>query len=155
MQRPFTGYFKVGSTLAHILFDSGSGTDMISPAFVHIARITPIKLEHPIGLQLATIGSRSKVNFGTNAKVEIGPVSTSHYFDVVNIEKYDIIIGTPFMRRFGLKLDFGSNTMDVQGVSIPNQYRAGVPDRVPTSIRGSTKAEPSRSVRQAMATQAD
>ncbi|KAF8596778.1 hypothetical protein BDV93DRAFT_454272 [Ceratobasidium sp. AG-I] len=106
MQRPFTGYFKVGSTLAHILFDSGSGTDMISPAFVHVAQITPIKLEQPIGLQLATIGRGGKVNFGVNANVEIGPVITGHYFDVVDIEKYDIIIGMPFMRRFGMRLRF-------------------------------------------------
>lgn len=154
MQSPFTGYFRVGTTLAHILFDSGSGTDMISPAFVRVAQLTPLKLEQPIGLQLATIGSRSKVNFGVNAEVHIGPVSTGHYFDVVNIEKYDIIIGTPFMRRFGMKLDFGSNTIDVQGTSIPNRHRTEITDRQYHSRpKGSTRAEPSRSEKPAMAAQ--
>ena len=39
---------------------------MISPTFVHVAQINPIKLKQLIGLQLATIGSCSKVNIREN-----------------------------------------------------------------------------------------
>ncbi|QRW03553.1 hypothetical protein RhiLY_02552 [Ceratobasidium sp. AG-Ba] len=52
-QKPMTGYFKVGTTLAYVLFDLGSCTDMISPTFVRVANITPMALDKPIGLQLA------------------------------------------------------------------------------------------------------
>lgn len=112
----------------HVLFNSGLGTDMVLPSFVCVTKLKPIKLEQPIGLPLATIGSCSTVNFGVNAKVEIGPVLTDDSFNVVNIEKYDIIIGTPFMRCFGLKMDFGSDMIDIQGMSIPNRFWAEVSD---------------------------
>ncbi|QRV72049.1 Transposon Tf2-1 polyprotein [Ceratobasidium sp. AG-Ba] len=160
-QKPMTGYFKVGTTLAYVLFDSGSCTDMISPTFVRVANITPMALDKPIGLQLALKGSRGKCNFGVNTEVEIGPVKGTHYFDVVNIEKYDIIIGTPFMRRFGAAVDFSLDVINIKGTHVPNGYRAEVPEtsadrRVRFAKRpsGSTKAEPARSERQVMASEA-
>ncbi|KAG8717624.1 hypothetical protein FRC09_013993 [Ceratobasidium sp. 395] len=33
-QQPITGYYCVGSVLVHVMFDSGSGTNMVSPEFV-------------------------------------------------------------------------------------------------------------------------
>ena len=95
------------------------------------------------------------MSFNANTNVEIGPVNTSHYFDVVNVKKYDAIIGTPIMRQFGMKLDFGSNTIDIQGTLVPNRYRVGVPNWQLACPGGSTRVEPSRSVQQAMANQAN
>ncbi|KEP46697.1 putative Ty3/Gypsy polyprotein/retrotransposon [Rhizoctonia solani 123E] len=144
-QRPFTGYFLVGNTVAHVLFDSGSGTDMISPSFVRVARIKPVELLEPIGLQLATVGSRSKINYGVNAPISIGPINGPHYFDVVNVDKYDVVIGTPYMRRHGIKLDFKSNTIEVEGTQVPNEFRTSVkPEQAVTKLTLSTTAEPSR-----------
>ncbi|QRV99475.1 Transposon Tf2-1 polyprotein [Ceratobasidium sp. AG-Ba] len=160
-QKPMTGYFKVGTTLAYVLFDLGSCTDMISPTFVRVANITPMALDKPIGLQLALKGSRGKCNFGVNTEVEIGPVKGTHYFDVVNIEKYDIIIGTPFMQRFGAAVDFSLDVINIKGTHVPNGYRAEVPEtsadwlvRFAKQPSGSTKAKPARSERQVMASEA-
>ncbi|KAG9090447.1 hypothetical protein FS749_000528 [Ceratobasidium sp. UAMH 11750] len=125
-QKPITGYFKVGTTLAYVLFDSGSCIDMISPTFVRVANIMPIALEKPIGLQLTLKGSRGKCNFGVNTDLEIGPVKGTHYFDVVNIEKYDIIIGTPFMRQFGVSIDFSLDALNIKGTRVPNGFQAEV-----------------------------
>ncbi|KAF8596419.1 hypothetical protein BDV93DRAFT_428366, partial [Ceratobasidium sp. AG-I] len=112
-QRPITGYFRIGPTLAHVLFDSGSEADMMSPEFVRATRIKPMVLENPVGLQLALIGSRGRINFGVNAPLAIGPVVGTHYFDVVNIEKYDVIIGSPFMRKHGISVDFKHNCVRI------------------------------------------
>ena len=33
-------------------------------------------------------------------------VNTSHYFNIVNINRYDVVLGTIFMRKHRIVLDF-------------------------------------------------
>ena len=66
------------------------------------------KLEQPIALQLACIGSKSKVNYGACSTILFGNQRIEETFDIVNIDYYDVILGTPFMRRLGITLDFTS-----------------------------------------------
>jgi len=49
------------------------------------------------------------------------------YVDVANFDHYDMIIGTPFMREHGVKLDFEKNQITVAGVITP-AMRVTVPD---------------------------
>ena len=60
------------------------------------------------------------INFGTRTRLELGPIKEDNaYLDIVNIDRYDMIIGTPFMHRHGLVLDFGNDMMTKQGELIP------------------------------------
>ena len=68
-------------------------------------------LEQPIALQLACIGSRSMINYGTHATIKIGHKVVEEYFNIANIEHYDTILGTPFLRKMGIVLDFRSPGM--------------------------------------------
>jgi hypothetical protein len=34
--------------------------------------------------------------------MEFGPVKASIYFDIVNIDGYDVILGTPFLWEYGV-----------------------------------------------------
>ena len=55
------------------------------------------------------------INFGTRARLELGTITENDaYLDVVNIDRYDMIIGTPFMRKHGLVLDFKRNILSIQ-----------------------------------------
>ncbi|KAG8716564.1 hypothetical protein FRC08_009254 [Ceratobasidium sp. 394] len=145
-QRPITGYYRIGGTLAHVMFDSGSGTDMVSPEFVRATRLKPIELENPVGLQMALIGSRGKINFGLNASLEVGPVSRPHYFDVANIEKYDAILGLPFLKQAKAHLDFDTDEVVIDSTRLPSQYRADAPAAARSRRdRRSTRPEPPRS----------
>ena len=65
-------------------------------------------LEKPIALQLACIGSQSMVNYGTHVTIKIGRKVVEEYS---NIEHYNAILGTPFLRKMGIVLDFRSPGM--------------------------------------------
>ncbi|KAF7966752.1 hypothetical protein HWV62_37205 [Athelia sp. TMB] len=88
------------------LFDSGSTTDSITPEFGFASRTRQFKLEEQITLQLGCIGSRSKIVYGAVAPISVAGIVEEMYFDVVNIDKYDAILGTPFLHRHGILLDF-------------------------------------------------
>ena len=40
--------------------------------------------------------------------IKIGCKIVEEYFDIANVEHYDTILGTPFLRKMGLVLDFRS-----------------------------------------------
>ncbi|KAF7334445.1 Retrovirus-related Pol polyprotein from transposon 412 [Mycena venus] len=98
---------KIGSTSAYVLFDSGSNTDSMTPEYANAINGVRIPLTEQVTLQLGCVGSRSKISFGTRVPVDFGGVKGHVYFDQVNLDRYDVVIGTPFMNRHGVVLDFG------------------------------------------------
>jgi Retroviral aspartyl protease len=104
---------------ARALLDSGSTTDCVSPDLVRLADAETILLDEPVTLQLGCVGSRSKINYGAKCEIEIGGEKGDYYFDVVNLDKYDMIVGTPFLRRFGISLDFSENKIIMRGKDLP------------------------------------
>ncbi|KAF8325610.1 uncharacterized protein EI90DRAFT_2860609, partial [Cantharellus anzutake] len=76
---------------AYTLFDSGAKMDAISPDFVCAVHIPILQLENPVVLQMGMKGTRSQILFGTNVDVEINGHVEKHYFDVINIDRYDAI----------------------------------------------------------------
>ncbi|KAF8218778.1 hypothetical protein L208DRAFT_1185084, partial [Tricholoma matsutake] len=100
---------------AFILLDSGCTSDSISPEFAMSANLKAHELEEPVPLQLGTVGSHSKINFGLFTDFEIGEIKNTHHFDVVNIDRYDTILGTVFMRKHGIVLDFERDEVRVKG----------------------------------------
>lgn len=79
------------------LFDSGSTTNGISPEAVHVAHVDLFELAEPMTLQLGCVGSKSRINYGTNSEIQIAGKSFRCYLDVANIDHYDVILGTPFL----------------------------------------------------------
>ena len=48
------------------------------------------------------------INYGTHATIKIGCKIVEEYFDIMNVEHYNTILGTPFLRKMGIVLDFRS-----------------------------------------------
>ena len=105
----------MNGTKAYTLFDSGSTTDAISPDFTRVARLPILELENPVTLQLGCSGSRSKINYGSEANVKFALITSDTYLDVANLDKYDSILGTPFMRKHGIILDFETQEIVIRG----------------------------------------
>jgi hypothetical protein len=103
--RCFIAKMKLHNLEAYVLLDSGCTSDSISPEFATSTSLKVHELEEPVPLQLGTVGSRLKINFGLFTNFEIGRIKGNHYFDVVNIDRYDVILGTVFMRKHGIILD--------------------------------------------------
>ena len=60
------------------------------------------------------------INFGMQTLIKLGSVRDANaYLDVVNIDRYDMIIGTLFMRKHGFVLDFDKDVLSHKGEIIP------------------------------------
>jgi hypothetical protein len=119
-RRCMAALVRVNNIEAYALLDSGSTMVSITQDFTRVAKLRVQELANPVPLQLGTVGSRSMINFGAKAHLQVGPINDNDvYLDVVNIDRYDMIIGTPFMRKHGLVLDFGMNTLSTWGTIIP------------------------------------
>ena len=101
------------------MFDTGSTSDALSPEFARVAQLKIHTLEELMPIQLGCKGSRSKINYSTDSHVQYASIDATHYFDVVNIDRFDAIIGIGFMRRFRIVLDPPQDTVLICGISAP------------------------------------
>jgi hypothetical protein len=139
-QRCLTAYMNVNGVDALVLFDSGSTTVSVSPEFVDVARIQKKPLAQPVTLQLGCVGSRSKINFGCELSVTFaGLASVPVYADVVNLERYDIVVGTPFLHQFRCILDFMSNTIVVNGDRVTGLVGGDAPEKTKKPLKEARK----------------
>ena len=99
---------------------------MVSPDFARATGMNLTKLEQPISLQLACVGSKSTINYGTKATIVFSNTHVKEYLDVANIDYYDVILGTLFLRRLGIALDFAGPGTIRMGASV-------VPKNLPPS----------------------
>ena len=81
---------------------------MISPDFTCARGIVTKKLENPVALQLACVGSKSTISYGATSTIAFRNQHIEEYFDVANIDYYDVILGTLFLRQLRITLDFAS-----------------------------------------------
>lgn len=99
-----------------MLFDSGCTTDSIAPDMAHVVKVECFELEEQICFQLGCVGSRTKINYGAWVNLSVGPVSQRHYVDVVNIDRYDLILGMVFCHKYGVVLDFQNRVIQIGGI---------------------------------------
>ena len=115
-----SGFVNINGVDALTLFNSGSNTDSVSPDFARVVDLWIFELSKPITLQLGCVGSRGSINFGTHLMVRVGHMPAQMwYLDVVNLDCYDCIMGTPFMRQFNVSLDFGKGQILMGTDKIP------------------------------------
>lgn len=110
-----TAYVSINGIKAYAMLDSGSTTDAMSNEFARVANVPLYELEKQLTLKLGCVGSRSKINYGTKVITDFADSKTSTYFDVANIDQYDVILGLPYMYRNGIVLDIPKQQIVVRG----------------------------------------
>ena len=119
--RAISVFREIGDVKAHCLIDSSCKGVMISPKFTRAAKIKTFALEKPIVIQLAVMGSKSVINYGTNTTIKINGEELKEHFNVVNIDYYDTILGTPFLKKFKVAIDFTKDCLTIKDKIILNQ----------------------------------
>ena len=124
-----TVYVEIMGVKALALLDSGCSIDCISPGFATVTRLPTFALDKPIPLQLGCVGSKSVINFGVHVDVSLASNAERNYFDVVNLDHYDVVLGIPFMVKWGIILDFNQNCVRWRDVTIPSTAMVELDER--------------------------
>ncbi|QRV79860.1 Transposon Tf2-1 polyprotein [Ceratobasidium sp. AG-Ba] len=99
---------------AQALLDSGSLGDFVSTTLVDQLKLPKAELAKPMGLSMAVAGSKGIIKYGVNARIGYQEIDEGHHLDVVNLERYDLILGTPFMFKHGVSISFNPNGVHVR-----------------------------------------
>ncbi|KIJ40854.1 hypothetical protein M422DRAFT_256015 [Sphaerobolus stellatus SS14] len=130
------GYFLVGGTKACCLFNSGCEGIIMSSEFAQATGIHMHKLLEPIGIQQAFQGGRVKLYYTATTDITVGQRTYTEMFDITNVNYYDIMLGTLFLRRVKANIDF--NGLGSINLSVRNY-----PSRQPPSGSDSERDSPS------------
>ncbi|THH16256.1 hypothetical protein EUX98_g9331 [Antrodiella citrinella] len=101
-----TAYVQINGQTALALFDSGSSVDAINSSFAAVHHIKTFTLKIPVRIQMGCTGSRGMISSGTKVSLTLGPRTEDTYFDILNVDHYDVIIGVGLMSKIGIHLDF-------------------------------------------------
>ena len=69
-------------------------------------------------------GSKSVINYGANTTIKYDVRELKEYFNIINIDYYDAILGTPFLRKQEVIINFINNCLRIKDKIIHNQANA-------------------------------
>ncbi|TFK78470.1 hypothetical protein K466DRAFT_448921, partial [Polyporus arcularius HHB13444] len=113
------------------LLDTGSMADFLSTTIADQLKLDLEVLAKPLPVQLAVHGSRSSINCCTTVDFGYQGIACKRRFDVVNLDDYDLILGTPFF--FQHQVAIGLNPVRVSVSSVDPVPVKGVETAVITS----------------------
>jgi Retroviral aspartyl protease len=112
---------EVDGVAALTLFDSGSQVDAISPDFARALQLDHFKLERTMPLQLGTKGSHATFSYEVEPTLSYqGASFGTRRIDVINIDRYDLLLGAPFFNHHKVVLDFQDRVIRAGDVIVPS-----------------------------------
>lgn len=97
LPKPVVAEVYINGKPAQALIDSGSLADFMSTTLADQLKLKKDVLAKPLTLQMAVQGSRSKINCSMLVDFRYQGIESKRRFDVVNLDSYDVILGTPFI----------------------------------------------------------
>lgn len=127
-------YVQINGQMALVLFDSGSSINAISSSFATVHKTKNFTLKSPVCIQMGCTGSQGIITTGTNASLTLGPKTETTYFDILNMDHYNVILEVGLMLKFKIHLDFehqkiqfSDTTLDSLPPPKPIGYKRTVP----------------------------
>jgi Retroviral aspartyl protease len=79
-------------------------------------KIKKTELNKPVTLNLAVQGSHSKVKSTVTIEISYSEIRENRTFDVININSYDLILGTPWLYQHKVKMGFNFIMVEISSV---------------------------------------
>jgi hypothetical protein len=121
--KPIVITVSANSHPCRALLDTGSLSDFISGALVDQLRLKKTELSKPVTLHLAMQGSRSKINSTVTAELSYEGIKEQRTLDVININSYDLILGTPWLYQHKVNIGFTVEIASI--VALPMKKSTG------------------------------
>ena len=105
---------KINGELVRVIIDSGLLADFMSTKFADQISIRKIVLAKLLLIQLAVQGSKSKVNYCTNVRIQYREINSIQHFDIMNLNNYDIILRTLFLFQHQVSIRFNDSRLWIE-----------------------------------------
>ena len=113
MPKPIVIQVKINSQSIRALLDTGSMADFLLTTVMDQLQLPKVVYKKPLPVQLAVHGSRSKINCGTTIRFQYQTINCERRFDLVNLDNYDAILGTPFLYQHQVTIGFNPSCVIV------------------------------------------
>jgi RNase H-like domain found in reverse transcriptase/Reverse transcriptase (RNA-dependent DNA polymerase)/Retroviral aspartyl protease len=133
LPKPVVVKIDINGHPVRALLDSGSLGDFISSTLVDQLSIARDALSTPLSLHLAVQGSRSKVNASATVKLKYQGIDETRALDIINLNNYDVILGTPWMYQHKVCVGFNPARV-VVGSDKPLPLKAGIDTKFMVSM---------------------
>ena len=133
LPKPVVVKVEINGHPVRALLDSGSLGDFISSTLVDQLSVSREPLDSPLSLHLAVQGSRSKVNARATVELRYQGIKESRTLDIINLNNYDLILGTPWMYQHQVCLGFNPARV-VVGSDVALPLKAGVDTKLLVSM---------------------
>ena len=102
---------KINGVEAYTCWDSGSELDAISSDFTRAVGIKPTPKKNSLRIRLGTKGSESATSYESTPVLDFGNTKVIRSLDVVNLDRWDVLLGNPFCNQYGVVLDYKNRTI--------------------------------------------
>src|SRR5215216_7851339 len=87
------------------------GTNLVSANFCYQNQIKPQTLKDLVILKMAVQGSRSQIHHEAIITLQLGKRYENHTFRVAALDKWDIILGMPFLQKHHAIINLGKHSI--------------------------------------------
>ena len=111
LRQGLTTLINVNGTPAYTCWDTGAELDCISPDFTRAIGIRATPKKVALKIRLGAKGSTTMSTYEAKAQLDFGNVHLEHLVDVVNISRWDLIMGSPFCNKYKVILNYEDRTI--------------------------------------------
>jgi hypothetical protein len=102
---------KINGVEAYACWDSGSELNTITPDFIQTIGIMLTLKEESIKIRLGTKRNKSQTSYEVKPMLDFGLSVSKHDLDIINLDRWDLLHGSPFCNKYGVILNYKTCTI--------------------------------------------